>query len=151
MRRPGVLLRAKMNFAPVKVIFHCSDTPDFVESSPAFDRYGADDIEAWHTGRGFHMIGYHWVIRRTGVIEKGRPLDMAGAHCTGENHKSFGVCYIGREKMTKAQIVSLNELALLIESKFQISRLEWLTHNTFNIHKTCPGFSTKKLRELLGV
>lgn len=41
------------------------------------------------------MIGYHYVIRRDGSIEKGRPDDMVGAHTSGQNANSLGICYEG--------------------------------------------------------
>lgn len=138
-----------MNFAPVKVIFHCADTPDFDESDASFDKYGADDIDKWHMLRGFYMIGYHWVIRRTGVIEVGRQPDVAGAHCEGENYSSFGVCYIGRTKMTDKQVKSMNELADKIRDKYGIERYDWYGHRDYNHAKACPGFSTQTLKRLL--
>ena len=41
------------------------------------------------------MIGYHYVIRRDGSIEMGRPADMIGAHTSGQNTYSLGICYEG--------------------------------------------------------
>lgn len=41
------------------------------------------------------MIGYHYVIRRDGNIEVGRPADMIGAHTSGQNSYSLGICYEG--------------------------------------------------------
>ena len=74
------------------IIIHCSAVrPDQTSS--------ADDIEKWHKDRGFKCIGYHYVIRRDGSIEKGRPEWQIGAHChvKGQNHNkySIGVCYEG--------------------------------------------------------
>lgn len=140
-----------MTFAPTKVIFHCADTPDFDESDPHFDKYGADDIDKWHMLRGFYMIGYHWVIRRTGVVEVGRQPDAMGAHCDGQNHSSFGVCYVGREKPTDAQKKSINELADKIRDKYGIERYEWHAHRDYNRGKLCPGFTTESLKRLLGL
>ena len=40
-------------------------------------------------------IGYHYVIRRNGEIEEGRPEWMVGAHCLHHNAHSIGVCYEG--------------------------------------------------------
>ena len=34
---------------------------------------GAEKIKEWHTkGNGWSDIGYHWVIRRDGTLDKGR-------------------------------------------------------------------------------
>ena len=50
---------------PNKIIIHCSATPRGVD-------YSAADIDKWHRQRGFSKIGYHYVIRLDGKIEKGR-------------------------------------------------------------------------------
>ena len=56
----------------------------------------AAQIDTWHRQRGFHLgIGYHYVIRRDGSIEKGRPEWMIGAHCVNHNAHSIGICYEG--------------------------------------------------------
>ena len=75
------------------IIVHCSAVrPDQTSS--------AAQIDTWHRQRGWKLgIGYHYVIRRDGTIEPGRPEWMIGAHChvKGQNHNahSIGVCYEG--------------------------------------------------------
>ena len=70
------------------IIIHCSAVgPDRTSS--------AEDIDKWHKDRGFKCIGYHYVIRRDGSIEPGRPEWMIGAHCVNHNKYSIGVCYEG--------------------------------------------------------
>ena len=71
------------------IIIHCSTVrPDQTSS--------AAQIDTWHRQRGFHLgIGYHYVIRRNGDIEQGRPEYMVGAHCQNHNAHSIGVCYEG--------------------------------------------------------
>ncbi|MDD7726846.1 MAG: N-acetylmuramoyl-L-alanine amidase, partial [Bacteroidales bacterium] len=71
-----------------EIIIHCSDTP-------AGEDFSAADIDRWHKERGWSCIGYHYVVRLDGTIEKGRDLSRAGAHCAGHNANSIGVCYIG--------------------------------------------------------
>ena len=71
------------------IIVHCSAvTPDQTSS--------AAQIDTWHRDRGWKFgIGYHYVIRRNGEIEPGRPEWMVGAHCVNHNSHSIGVCYEG--------------------------------------------------------
>ena len=71
------------------IVIHCSAvTPDQTSS--------AAQIDSWHRQRGYHLgIGYHYVIRRNGDIEPGRPEWMVGAHCLNHNKYSIGVCYEG--------------------------------------------------------
>ena len=71
------------------IIIHCSAVRPDQESSAA-------QIDTWHRQRGFHLgIGYHYVVRRNGQIEPGRPEWMIGAHCQNHNAHSIGVCYEG--------------------------------------------------------
>ena len=71
------------------IVIHCSAVkPDQLSS--------AAQIDTWHRQRGFHLgIGYHYVVRRNGQIEPGRPEWMIGAHCLNHNQHSIGVCYEG--------------------------------------------------------
>lgn len=71
-----------------EIIVHCSATPEGKD-------YTVEDITKWHIQRGFSTIGYHYVIYRDGTIRNGRNVNIAGAHCTGHNTHSIGVCYIG--------------------------------------------------------
>ena len=57
------------------IVIHCSAVrPDQTSS--------AAQIDTWHRQRGWKLgIGYHYVIRRNGEIEPGRPEYLVGAHC----------------------------------------------------------------------
>lgn len=134
---------------PSKVIVHCSASPDYDISSKKFDLIGAREINIWHKQRDFKCIGYHWVIRRTGVIEPGRPEDEIGAHCMGENNDSLGICYVGTSIPTDKQIESLKSMFIDLSKRHNIPLTSWFTHNHFNPHKTCPGFSLEHLHSLL--
>ncbi len=46
------------------IIVHCSATK-------AGQDFTAADIDCWHRERGFNGIGYHYVIRLDGKLEKG--------------------------------------------------------------------------------
>ena len=71
------------------IVIHCSAVRPGQQSS-------AKDIAGWHRDRGFQNgIGYHYVVRRDGSIEPGRPLEMIGAHVVGHNRHSIGICYEG--------------------------------------------------------
>lgn len=72
-----------------EIIIHCSATKPLVD-------VGVREIRQWHIKeRGWADIGYHYVIRRNGFIERGRAEWRQGAHCTGHNKHSIGVCYVG--------------------------------------------------------
>ncbi len=74
-----------------KIIVHCSATKRSQNISAAI-------IRSWHMTRKpvpFSDIGYHFYIRKGGILETGRPLERSGAHCKGENHDSIGICLEG--------------------------------------------------------
>jgi N-acetylmuramoyl-L-alanine amidase len=79
---------------------------------------GAAAIRKFHTapkpkGNGWRDIGYHFVIRKSGAVELGRPLDRPGAHLEGAND-TWGVCMSGdgdSEVWTAEQWAALLDLA----------------------------------------
>ena len=70
------------------IVIHCSATAEGKD-------FDASDIERWHKERRFNRIGYHFVIKLDGTIQTGRELTMAGAHVSGYNAHTIGICYIG--------------------------------------------------------
>lgn len=58
---------------------------------------GAEEIDQWHKARDFSGIGYHYVIRRDGSLQRGRPLNEIGAHAKTGDHNNFsvGICLVG--------------------------------------------------------
>lgn len=122
-----------------EIIVHCSATPEGKD-------YTVDDITAWHKQRGFITIGYHYVIYRDGSIKQGRDVNVSGAHCTGHNTHSIGVCYIGgcekdgktpKDTRTKKQKESL--LWLLKGLKELYPKAVIRGHRDF-ANKACPSF-----------
>lgn len=71
----------------------------------------ASTIHGWHLSQGWSGIGYHFVIRKNGDIERGRPIANIGAHSGIKgNADSIGIVLTGnleKEKPTPAQINSL--------------------------------------------
>ena len=54
-------------------------------------------MHAWHLDRNFNGCGYHYVIQRDGKLQRGRPLNVVGAHSKayGHNTYSIGVTFVG--------------------------------------------------------
>lgn len=105
-----------------------------------------EQIHKWHLQRGFAGAGYHYLIRKDGAIEKGRPIQYIGAHCSGNNSCSIGVCLEGdfrKENPTTEQIETLNKLVPEIRKIYPtIKRV--LNHN--DLMKTkCPVHNLKQL------
>ena len=123
------------------IVIHCSAT------NPSQD-IGAEEIDAWHKKRGWAGIGYHYVIRRNGEIEKGRPDDKAGAHVQGHNARTLGICLIGGlgdDNRAKPAYTAKqwDTLELLVRHlKTQHPKAEVLGHRDFpSINKACPCFN----------
>lgn len=70
------------------IVVHCSASQAHVDLTAA-------DIRRMHKNNGWMDIGYHFVIRRDGTIELGRPHNVVGSHVKGFNSESVGVCLIG--------------------------------------------------------
>lgn len=124
-----------------KIIVHCADTPEGRDDK-------AEDIRRWHKARGFNDIGYHYVVDLDGTIEPGRDVTIAGAHTTGHNADSIGVCYIGgADKYMKSKDTRTEEqkTALLLLLKYLMQKYPGATiygHRDF-ANKSCPSFDAK--------
>lgn len=116
------------------IIIHCSATR-------AGQDLTAKDIDRMHRARGFNQIGYNYVVRIDGTIEKGRSLTVDGAHCNTKgfsavpyNKHSVGVCYIGgldlqgrpADTRTDTQKKALRELVAKLCKEYDI--IEVLGH-----------------------
>ena len=125
---------------PKKIILHCSATKENADFSSA-------DIKQWHLQRGFNNIGYHYVVRLDGTIEAGRNENEIGAHCTGQNKDSIGICYIGgldkdgkpKDTRTKEQKEALYNLVGKLMLKYNITVENIHCHYEF-ANKACPCF-----------
>jgi N-acetyl-anhydromuramyl-L-alanine amidase AmpD len=111
---------------------------------------GAADIRGWHKMKGWSDIGYHYVIRRNGELETGRPLERAGAHVRGHNKNSVGVCLIGgvddrgnpEANYTKEQWERLQAIVNILSHKFPSADV--MGHNDLYSGKACPCFDVKE-------
>ena len=123
------------------IIVHCADTPEGRDDKAA-------DIRRWHKARGFNDIGYHYVVDLDGTIEPGRDVTIAGAHTTGHNADSIGVCYIGgadtdmkpKDTRTEEQKTSLRLLLKYLVQKYPGAKI--YGHRDF-AQKACPSFDAK--------
>lgn len=122
-----------------QIVVHCSDSQDSLD-------IGKAEINQWHIERGWSMIGYHFVVRRNGRIEIGRPIDMVGAHVKGNNKRTIGICWIGRNNITPKQYWALVELCTHLMKEFGLPFDDIMGHCEFDDLKTCPNIDMKRLR-----
>ena len=134
------------------IVVHCSATKNG-------QKVTADDIDKWHKARGWRKIGYHYVIRLDGAIEAGRDEDEVGAHVSGNNSNSIGICYVGglnaagqpMDTRTEKQKAALCFLLQQLKAKYPAARI--VGHRDFSPDqngngvieswewlKACPSF-----------
>lgn len=152
------------------IVIHCSASPNgdsLFRGSPGTPGFQTPviAINAWHRARGFKRdtiacarfnptldaIGYHYVIYRNGAISSGRDETEVGAHVTGFNQRSLGICLVGTDKFRTAQWNALRDLVAALKKRYPEARLVGhrdlspdQNHNgiveRFEWLKTCPGF-----------
>lgn len=126
-----------------EIIIHCSATPEGKD-------FRASDIDKWHKANGWKGIGYHYVVCLDGTIEHGRAEEEIGAHASGHNQQSIGVCYIGglakdgktsKDTRTDEQKLALQSLVTRLKGKYP--QADVFGHNEV-AHKDCPCFPARK-------
>ena len=119
------------------IVVHCADTPAKMD-------VGAAEIRRWHQERGWKDIGYHFVVRRNGEVEKGRHHPHLGAHVLGHNAVSLGICMVGREtNYTDAQWRSLSWLVRLAVEYYRGAKVVGHCDLEPVKKRFCPGFDAK--------
>ena len=123
------------------LVIHCSATK-------AGQDWGAAEIRRVHKEQnGWRDIGYHYVIRRDGRVEPGRPVEEIGAHVSGHNAHSIGICLVGgiddrgrpEANYTPAQWTALKQTLLGLRRKFPVAEI--CGHRDFaGVKKACPCF-----------
>lgn len=103
------------------------------------DKCTIEDIHSWHLQRGWSGVGYNFLVRKDGSIYRGRPEDVVGAHTSGHNLNTIGICFEGdfeNEYMTDIQIKAGQELVKYLKDKYNISIVKG--HRDY-MATDCPG------------
>lgn len=90
-------------------------------------------------------VGYHFIIKRDGTVEEGRPVDVVGSHVKGWNDKSIGVCLVGgiddkakfAANFTPIQMQHLKSLLVTLQAQYPQAVLK--AHHDV-APKACPSF-----------
>lgn len=133
-----------LNPADIKcLVVHCSATQ-------AKANIGVKEITRMHRERGFLTVGYHYIIRRDGTVEKGREDTAIGAHAVGWNSQSLGICLVGgidpngkpENNFTDDQFAALAELLQRLRKAYPKASI--LGHRDLpNVKKDCPCFDVR--------
>lgn len=121
------------------IVIHHTGFPDEDKDSTV------NDIHELHQEvNGWAGVGYHYLIRKNGMIEQGRRPDMIGAHALHYNKTSIGICLAGNFDIgtpTRVQMSSAQELTLWLCNKYNIDphkKNAILGHCDLN-DTSCPG------------
>ena len=82
--------------------------------NPYDDDLSAAEIHASHRAQGWAGIGYHYVIRKSGAIEAGRPHWTVGAHAYGHNSHTIGIHVCGNFEIGEPTDRQIESLAMLL-------------------------------------
>ena len=129
------------------IVIHCTAT------RPSMKDVGRTEIDAWHRHRGFFGVGYHYIIKRDGVLEEGRHPDKVGAHARGFNSISLSIAMVGgvteddvnvpEDNFTEEQWVTLKALVERLTELYPDA--EVLGHRDLpKVSKDCPSFDVKQ-------
>lgn len=124
---------------PERIIWHHSGDSSHL---PQFEK-----VNTYHKQRGFpkssrgFYVGYHWFIESDGTILQARAETEIGAHDTGENSNSLGVCLAGNFNHHDVPEVQRLAAALLIGQiryrwPIPITRIE---PHRWDDQTDCPG------------
>ena len=126
-----------------RAIIHHSASPDVPAST----------IHGWHLGQKWAGIGYHFVIRAGGAIERGRPEWAIGSHSgPAGNGDSIGIVLTGNFETGKPTAAQIDSLVWLLKEYLpaKYGQLAVLGHKDV-MATACPGrnFSWAELRKRL--
>ncbi len=136
----GLLTKRK---STKRAIIHHSASPDVPAST----------IHSWHLGQEWSGIGYHFVIRAGGAIERGRPEWAIGSHSgPAGNGDSIGIVLTGNFETGKPTAAQMESLVWLLKEYLpgKYGLLQVIGHKDV-MATACPGknFPWEELRERL--
>lgn len=127
------------------LIVHCTATPDHRD-------LGFKEIDAMHKARGWESpsgvhCGYHYIVRRNGTIERGRPDVEVGAHAYGKNGVSLGIVWVGTNRPEFVQYEAMAQLLRSLMSKYDLDIDMVQGHReAVDTDKACPVINMDNLR-----
>ena len=111
--------------------------------NPTDDDLSAEQLHRSHLNLGWAGVGYHFIVRKDGTIELGRPDWTVGAHAEGFNYTSIGVHVCGNfnaAEPTKAQLDALPMLLADICEAYGLIASDSVVMGHRDLMATaCPG------------
>lgn len=118
--------------------------------NPYDDDLSVEQIHESHLGLGWAGIGYHFVVRKDGSVELGRPHEYIGSHAYGENSHSIGIHLSGNFEIVEPTAMQIESLSRLVADLAELYNIPVcgttiLGHRDL-IATACPG---KNLYEII--
>ena len=116
----------------------------------------AEQIDETHRLLGHDGIGYHYIIRRDGSLQRGRPVDLDGEHApiNSHNSRSIGLAFVGGVNVSTGDslVEEFSSASSLTREQFNTfyqflkvvflhyPGMQILGHNDIDENETDPGF-----------
>lgn len=116
------------------IVFHTLGAVD-ASGAPVDLDQGVEEIHRYHRSLGWSGVGYHWLVRKDGSLEVGRPVSAMGAHCRGINHRSIGIAMSGHGDLaawTPEQTETAVALAATLAREYGIDLPDIVGHREIN-------------------
>jgi N-acetyl-anhydromuramyl-L-alanine amidase AmpD len=117
-------------------------TTQIVVHHTASGDVAAETVHNWHLRKaGWGGIGYHYLIRAGGGIERGRPEDVRGVHASRANSNSIAIALSGNFSQTRPTPQQMNSLIWLvrdIRTRYSSAPLPVVRHADLSATE-CPG------------
>jgi len=136
-----------------EVVVHWTETP-------TNKNIGSEEINEYHLASDLEGIGYHYVIRRDGSLQRGRPINIEGQHSPLNNHnnRSIGVVFVGGinvpsgtpnpenfvsvQSLTRSQFNTFDHICRAFYSTFAGGQI--VGHNDVDQTEDDPGFDVRE-------
>lgn len=146
-----MIYQGRARYPVREIILHTSATPGHWHVGKTVEQM-RDEIDAWHRGKGWRMIGYHRVFAPDGSMALGRSIYDIGAHVRERNRGTIGLCMIPshthngikefQDYFTPAQRVAVRAYIAEVQA-LSGGAIRWVTGHNEYANKECPGFHVK--------
>lgn len=142
-----------VNREVTEIVVHWTETP-------TNKNIGSEEINKIHLESGLNGIGYHYVIRRDGSLQRGRPINIQGEHAPVNKHneRSIGIVFVGGinvpsgtsnlenfisvQSLTRSQFNTFDHLCRAFFARFPGGQA--VGHNDIDPIEDDPGFNIRE-------
>lgn len=125
--------------------------------TPTNKNIGSEELNDLHVAFGLDGLGYHYVIRRDGTLQRGRPVNIVGQHAPTNNHdqRSIGIVFVGginapsgtpnldsfisAQSLTRSQLNTFDHICRAFYAVFPGGQI--VGHSEIDEDEFDPGFS----------